>query len=244
MAPNNKKIWQRGHLGAKKLLRAVKHHNNGGWHDHTRNKNLLEAVPAWANADFHNCCTDQSSLYSLYQHYDKRQMARVCFFMMQCMIFNVRAWPGPSQQVLDECGGWGFSTTARRAMLWHHEHLLRTTHLNRVQNATMFLVGRAIQDKDVVPNVLVLPEDVPSSSSHQVAVPCKPEKHKPTMVFELNNNMLEQLLDATKAGWLPWPAFFSEEQLIADYCGDIWKVLPQSKVQLVSLLILGEWTSE
>jgi hypothetical protein len=64
------------------------------------------------------------------------------------------------------------------------------------------------------------------------------------MVFEMNNGMLADLLDATKAGWLPWPAFFSEDQLYDDYCGDVWKVVPQSKVQLVSRLILGEWTSE
>ena len=241
MAPK-KKIWQKGPNGAKKLCRTVKHHNNGGWHDHMRSTNLLEAVPAWANADFYNCCTAQSSLYSVYQYYGQRQMARVCFFMMQCMIFNVRAWPGPSKQVLEQCGGWGFNTTARRAMLWHHEHLLRPFHLNRVQNATMFLVGRAIQDKDVVPEVLVLPEDVPSSSSNQDAEPSQPAKQP--MVFDLNNDLLADLLDATKAGWLPWPKFFTETECIADYCGDIWKVLPQSKVQLVSLLILGAWTSD
>ena len=95
---------------------------------------------------------------------------------MQIMIFYVRAWEGPSKEVLEKCGGWGFSTTARRAMLWHHEHLLRPSHLKRVENSTMFLVGRAIKDKDVVPDVLVLPEDVPSSSSNQAAEPSQPEK--------------------------------------------------------------------
>ena len=40
----------------------------------------------------------------------------------------------------------------------------------------MFLVGRAIKDKDVVPDVLVLPEDVPSISSNQAAEPSQPEK--------------------------------------------------------------------
>jgi len=89
---------------------------------------------------------------------------------------------------------------------------------------------------------LVLPEDVPSSSSNQAAEPAQREKQ--TMVFELNNDMLADLLDATKAGWLPWPAFFTETELNADYCGGIWTVLPQSKVQLVSLSILGEWTSD
>ena len=63
------------------------------------------------------------------------------------------------------------------------------------------------------------------------------------MVFNITNPLLEDLLDATKAGWLPWPAYFTPAKCKTDYCGHVWKVTSQSKVQLVSLLSLEEWKS-
>ena len=161
---------------------------------------------------------------------------------MQCMIFYVRAWPGPSKSVETKCGGKGFQTTARRAMMWHHEHLLRPEHARRVTNATLRLVGRAMQDKDPVAIARsTAPEDLPSSSSQDAAVSSGPAL-EPT-VFQITNALLEDLVDATKAGWLPWPANFSFEDCNTNYAGEVWQVTSQSKVQPVSLLILEEWTS-
>ena len=201
--------WMRGFQGAQKLRRAQEHRrrqqsegNFGLLEDEKRNS------PEWMSSP--RLSQHYSVVSDLYIGKDRNLVSRACSFLLQLMIFLVRGWTGPSAAWTRKFGK-GLDTAPRRALAWHHEHMMRENHVLRCTRADRVLFRRAVQDKDKADELLttlVYPEDVPLEADDECGLATGASSSAGgslAKTISLKKETKGKLYRACCAGHFPWP---------------------------------------
>ena len=185
------------------------------------------------------------NLTDLYVDQPPEIVARVCFCLLQLMVFYTRAWE-PESSIVNTCGGLGHATTARRAVMWHHVDCLDANTKRGIVSSTLRLIGQALKEKpmEAFTGKYILPEAATSDNSTASSSGSGP-------FHTLTNNLKAQLVQAVHRGALPWPkAFENYDAAWRQYDGEVWEVLMnQSKEWLpdsISMFLIWEdiWVIE
>ena len=210
--------WRMRPKGPKKYYRACDHHAKSAGED--VNHEILASVPEWV-VKAGDKVYWRPNLSDLYENERPEIVARVCYCLMQLMIFYTRGWQ-PDHTILKKCGGWGHGTTPRRAVMWHHADTLDQQNQALIVSSDLRLIGQAVKDKphDAIVAKYIVPEsgnpENPTASSSGSAPPPSPK---------LTNKLLVIFVQAVQLGDLPWPKCFKNKDAAwAQYDGVAWKV--------------------
>merc|ERR1712194_298993 len=127
---------------------------------------------------------------------------------MQLMIFYTRGWE-PVHTIATKCGGHGFGTTPRRAVMWHHVNVLDEQSQNLIVSSDLRLIGQALKDKPF--DAIVAKYRVPESGASENPT-ASSSGSAPPPIANLTNKMLAIVVQAVQLGDLPWPKCFKDEK--------------------------------
>ena len=210
--------WRMTSKGATKYYRACDHQAERAGETGTQED--LATVPEWVDeaGDMVYC---QPKLADFYEDKPPELAARVCYCLMQLMIFYTRGWE-PDHTIATKCGGHGFGTTSRRAVMWHHVDVLDEQSQNHIVSSDLRLIGQALKDKPF--DAIVAKYRVPESGASENPT-ASSSGSAPPPIANLTNILLAIFVQAVQLGDLPWPKCFKDETTAWNqYDGVAWQV--------------------
>ena len=217
-AKNEEEYWKMSGKGCKKYFRAVDRH--AVVKGEGVNQEVLASVPDWVEKAGDNVYW-QPNLWDLYEDKPPEIAARVCYCLMQLMVFYTRGWQA-DHTIAKKCGGRGYDSTSRRAVFWHHVDVLDEQSQRLIVSSDLRLIGQAVKDKPF--DAVVVKYRVPESDAPEDPT-ASSSGSAPPPIANLTNNLLAIFVQAVQLGDLPWPKCFNDEKTAwAQYDGEAWQV--------------------
>ena len=191
-------IFARG--GGKRLARAVLHKMQLG--ANCERPLEIDNEPLWLDRAKKNI-SNVAWLAELYENKAKHIVCRVALALLQLMIFFTRAWRAPPA-IQDRCGGLGFMSPPRRAIMWHHVDTLDKRTLDLCKTSNLKLIGQAIADKPLPLIAKLVAPEYAANDSEGVSI------GKQVSEVSLKNSMLARCIWEVQRGHLPWPHAFGD----------------------------------